>query len=310
MDERDFEVLRADELGDEEAEDAKRYWAGRGVHGFYRHESHWATYMAEQVLAFAPRRVLEFGSNVGRNLEAIRARDDRVAVSGIDINEDAVVHGRKRGLDLRVGDERALAALPDDAFDVVFTVSVLDHVPNPAPILAHLVRVARSAVLLLEPELGEEGRILTNVNSRTRQPNETVPYSYSWDYERLLDPYRASMEITRQHYPLVGTNLGDHYHVFRLVHRRGHVRWYGSAERTIEVLEQRVVKLTDDRTRLRGRVAEQRARVERLQGQIAAMRARRWWRLGEALTAVRKNPRALASLPAAVWRILRGAPPG
>jgi hypothetical protein len=25
---------------------------------------------------------------------------------------------------------------------------------------------------------------------------------------------------------------------------------------------------------------------------------------------VRKNPRALASLPAAVWRILRGAPPG
>src|SRR5580765_4557008 len=152
-----FTVKPVEELADSEVKDAKTYWSSLAVPDFYKKtQAHWADFMTDQVLSLRPRSVLEFGCNVGRNLFALRERATGLILKGVDINAEAVAFGRQeRGLDLSQADETFLQAQATDAFDVIFTVSVIDHVPNPKPVLTEMVRVARLGVLLLEPSLGK-----------------------------------------------------------------------------------------------------------------------------------------------------------
>ena len=112
-------------------------------------------------------------------------------------------------------DETFLKQQPDNRFDVIFTVSVLDHVPEPLPVLREMVRVARLGVLLLEPSLSEEGKLLSSVNSQNEEPAEVTPYSYFWDYTKLCLGFAAN--FSKEHYPLKGTRLGPYYWLFRVV---------------------------------------------------------------------------------------------
>jgi len=184
---------------------------------FYKQpETHWSNFLAEEVLSFQPLSVLEFGCNAGRNLLSLRERALGFRLQGVDINPHAVEFGRReRNLDLLQADETFFQAQPDAGFDVVFTVSVLDHLASPKPVLAEMVRVARLAVLLLEPNLGEDGKIVRNVNARTGEMNDTTPYTYSWDYRKLAAG--LPVEFSEKPYPLTGTNLGPYYALFRLV---------------------------------------------------------------------------------------------
>jgi len=172
------------------------------------------------VLELEPASVLEFGCNYGRNLVAIRERDPGVRVLGIDVNAAAVARGRRHhGLPLRIGDERVLRELRGSKFDVAFTVSVLDHVPDPEPILQDLLRIAAKAVLLLEPWLGVEGKIVRDVDG-TGTPRETDPYCYSWDYARMLERYAPAHEVSIEPYDLGGPMWSAHYALFTARPRR------------------------------------------------------------------------------------------
>lgn len=212
-----FAVQPVEQFADSEAKDAKSYWSSLPVPDFYKQpQTHWSKFMVQEILKLKPNSVLEFGCNVGRNLAALRECEPRLTLRGVDINAEAVAFGRQeRGLDLSQADETFLQGQPNDAFDVVFTVSVLDHLPNPKPILAEMVRVARIAVLLLEPNLGEEGKVFKNAQSAGEIAPEATPYSYSWDYSRLA--VDMAVNISKQHYPLTGTLLGPYYWIFRLL---------------------------------------------------------------------------------------------
>jgi SAM-dependent methyltransferase len=213
----EFTVQPVEEFDETEASQAKRYWSSLKVPEFYKQpQTHWSSFIAVQVLRLKPRSVLEFGCNVGRNLAAIRESDPSVSLSGVDINAEAVAFGRNdRDLNLSQADETFVEKQPDDSFDVIFTVSVLDHVPNPKPILKEMVRVARLGVLLLEPSLGEEGKVLKNASNQAKSINEATPYSYSWDYARLCADF--PVEFSKERYPLSGTRLGPYYWLFRLL---------------------------------------------------------------------------------------------
>jgi SAM-dependent methyltransferase len=214
-----FSVKPAAEFAESEAKDAKSYWASIAVPEFYKKShTHWSDFMAEQVLRLAPGSVLEFGCNVGRNLHALRERAPSVVLKGIDVNAEAVAFGREeRGLDLSHADEAFLQAQPDNCFDIIFTVSVMDHLPKPKPVLVEMIRVARIGVLLLEPSLGEEGKVLA-ASSETESPAGATPFSYSWDYTRLAND--LPVEFSKQHYPLSGTLLGPYYWLFRFMKRQ------------------------------------------------------------------------------------------
>lgn len=215
-----FTVKPVEELVDSETKDAKTYWSSLAVPDFYKKtQTHWADFMTDQVLSLRPRSVLEFGCNVGRNLFALRERAPGLILKGIDINAEAVAFGRQeRGLDLSHADETFLQAQATESFDVIFTVSVIDHVPNPKPILVEMVRVARLGVLLLEPSLGKEGKVIKPTDAQGGSPSGATPYSYSWDYARLVQD--LPIALSREHYPLSGTLLGPYYWLFRLIKHR------------------------------------------------------------------------------------------
>jgi SAM-dependent methyltransferase len=214
-----FTVQPAEQFSHTEAKDAKRYWSSLPVPDFYKKpQTHWSDFMAEQVLRLSPGSVLEFGCNVGRNLVALRDLAPSIILKGIDINAEAVAFGRQeRGLDLLQADETFFQTQADNSFDVIFTVSVLDHLPNPKPILVQMVRVARCGVLLLEPSLGEQGKVIKAPDAPVENPTGTTPFSYSWDYAALAGD--LPVECSKTHYPLSGTLLGPYYWLFRLLKR-------------------------------------------------------------------------------------------
>ena len=185
-----------------EAEAAASYWSQRKLGAFSR-ERPWSQALAVQVAMQLPGRrgagcaILEFGCNVGRHMHAMRQQLPEAAVTGIDIHLPAVQEARRTGLYVLLGDEFTLGLLPPDTYDVAYTVSVLDHLPDPQQALERLDRIAR-VLMFVEPWLGSEQQL---------QDRGTSPWTYSWDYEARL-PRR---QWKRQPFPLHQTGAGPHY---------------------------------------------------------------------------------------------------
>jgi SAM-dependent methyltransferase len=190
----DTEITEASALRDNEADEARRYWASRSLDSNDRAQS-WSTAIAEHILAMNPRSVFEFGCSSGTNLRALGERGNAF-LSGVDVNLGAVDHAQSSGLNVALGDQRSLPLFPNNTFDVSFTISTLDHVPDPGPTLAQLGRISQAGVVLLEPWLGREGRVETYVDPATGRREPSPPYYYSWDYQQLASTYLPGWSLT------------------------------------------------------------------------------------------------------------------
>lgn len=167
-----------------------------GVRGFYvgstvqpfRYEAGpepYATLVCQAVASFGPASVLEFGCGSGRNLAVLR---DLTAarLAGVDINPTAIAWGRENfGLDLQVGDEAWLRRQGEDAFDIIYTVSVIDHIPLPEAAIAALVAGAAELVVIYEIMHEVAGRV-TRMADAAGALGEAYPFSYFHDYPRLF----------------------------------------------------------------------------------------------------------------------------
>ena len=87
-----------------------------------------------------PGDLLEVGSATGWLLKHAIERGWRAR--GVELSADAVARSRALGLDVFHGDLLA-AALPSDAFDLVYMGDVLEHVPDCRAALLEVVRVLR-----------------------------------------------------------------------------------------------------------------------------------------------------------------------
>ena len=167
-----------------------------GVRGFYvnstvqpfRYENGpepYARLVAETVASFDPLSVLEFGCGSGRNLALLRDLTPARLV-GVDLNPTAVEWGRENfGLDLRVGDETWPPAQGLDAFDIVYTVSVIDHIPDPQTAIRALVAAAADLVVVCEIMHSEIGR-LARMEDADGRLTDGYPFSYFHDYPALF----------------------------------------------------------------------------------------------------------------------------
>lgn len=195
-------------LPDDEARKAAEWWAGRGLRPGWTQQMERHDWLADEVVKLAPDSVLEFGCAAGRNLHAIRDRLPDARLVGLDINPKTVGHGVKHwNLDLRLD---PLDTLPDEEFDLAFTVSVLDHIPpdDVEPYVDQLCRVARR-LLLVEPWLGRTGKVDPEVVTRTS------PYSYSHDLVGMLR--EREWVVRYERHPLAEWGLGPWY---RAIHAR------------------------------------------------------------------------------------------
>ena len=95
-----------------------------------------------------PRTVVEVGCGEGVLLATLAARRVGERRHGFDISERAAAIARRRPQIERVErfDGHRLPA-PDDAYDLGVLSHVLEHVPEPAPLLRETARVARAVVV-------------------------------------------------------------------------------------------------------------------------------------------------------------------
>jgi SAM-dependent methyltransferase len=192
---------------------AKSFWSSTDCMGlgygaaapFYAHT------LSTVVSLLNPTSVFEFGCNAGRNLKLIAEKvPDGVPVAGVDINEKSIRYGiEHHGLDLHVGDETALRDYPDSRWDLVFTVSVLDHIPDCRETCRELRRIASRYVVLCEPcRPGVSGRIDLEGSKDGQAP--VTPYSYYHDYYGIFDEL-SMMRLLDVSLPTNNRPLGRSY---------------------------------------------------------------------------------------------------
>lgn len=115
--------------------DATRY--GEEVEQFGLSPTH------KQVIQWVPRgaRVLELGC-AGGYIGRILIEDKHCTVTGVDNDRAAADQAARKGLSMRVGslEDEAFRNSIEGPFDVVIAADVLEHLADPAPVLAHFVR--------------------------------------------------------------------------------------------------------------------------------------------------------------------------
>ena len=92
-----------------------------------------------------PRRVLEVGCGDGSLLEAVAARWPGAECIGVEPSLTAVHSARARGRNVVKGvlGEALPAGVAEGAFDLVYTVHVIEHTPDPAAFLRAAAALAR-----------------------------------------------------------------------------------------------------------------------------------------------------------------------
>jgi SAM-dependent methyltransferase len=214
MEELGFEVIAPERFPPDEEARAKQFWASYPVKSWYQKYQPWVDVLCEYVRALKPRKVMEFGCNVGRNLHHSREAFPGLEVYGVDINAAAVAAGRQEfELNLDVANEEIFDHLPPDSFDLIYTVSVLDHMPAVERVCRGMLRCSRGAVLCLEVALPLSGKVVRHFDHGRQEVLDSTGYSYSWDYEAIFRSLGAAWVEVRSTY-LHPASLGPYYKAF------------------------------------------------------------------------------------------------
>lgn len=108
-----------------------------------------ATHYAPLARAGQGDRVLDLGCGAGDSVEQFRSLNPDVRWLGVDVERSPEVDLRTRtDAEFRAFDGRSIPA-EDASVDVVYCKQVLEHVEDPAPLLADAARVLRPGGLLL-----------------------------------------------------------------------------------------------------------------------------------------------------------------
>ncbi|HEX2255266.1 MAG TPA: glycosyltransferase [Afifellaceae bacterium] len=268
-------VVRQIENAADEAEQAKLYWAQPKTQPLtYDTPAHYVRALFELAKALQSKAIFEFGCGSGRNLAAIKALLDAanlggVTFKGVDVNPSSVEWGREHfNLDLIVGDEQALEQFGDGEFDLVFTVSVLDHIPQPEAAITALMRLTRGYAVFVEPspeasardnQLADGKVELIRTEWSVNSGDAATPYTFLHNYDELFAS--LGLEILCQAPMPTHLNKVGPFYTCYVVGKAGHGRGGRKPSTRIEavvphLLRQSMLQLLSNEHEFRRRAAQ------------------------------------------------------
>jgi len=130
--------------------------------------------------------VLDVGCGDGLLLSLLKEKG--VTAEGIDISEEAVKRCVERGFTARTYDPNAPFPFPDDAFDTVVMLDVLEHVYAPEELLREAKRVARTHVIVGVPNFSSLPARLQVLGGSVPENNLPLKgHVYWFNYQVLSD---------------------------------------------------------------------------------------------------------------------------
>lgn len=104
--------------------------------------------LRSELAALKPASLCDVGCGAGALLSHVTSRG--IVATGIEPDAGKVAEGHAAGLDIRAGTAEALP-FPDEAFDLVTFENALHHVTEIRGALIEAMRVARRAIVILDP---------------------------------------------------------------------------------------------------------------------------------------------------------------
>jgi len=150
-----------------------------------------------------PERILEIGVGEGVVMARVRERFPDATIVGVDLPDQSLAdEWRELGLSCLFGDATALP-FPDDSFDLVMAIEVLEHVPNPDRALTELARVCTGTLVASVPfePVWRLGNMLRRRYLRAfgNTPGH-VNHWTRWGFTRLVGQ-RFAIELVRSPLP-------------------------------------------------------------------------------------------------------------
>lgn len=144
-----------------------------------------------------PADLLDVGCGAGQFLEKARAAGFRV--HGFDFHAGHVRDARARGVEVQVSDADSFFRQRRAAYDIVTLFDVIEHVPEPAGLLAGVRDAMRPGARLVVTTQNARRPLLS---PRNREQWDYPPYHYTrWTPEALKTVLeRAGFEVLRVHH--------------------------------------------------------------------------------------------------------------
>lgn len=167
-------------------------WAEKAQKPVFRHEA------ALGLLRGNERSILDIGCGDGLFLSMARKKYPHLACTGAEISHSALERAKKNVPDaafvsLRGTDEPL--PFPDDAFDVVVALDVLEHVFMPERVVKEMRRVARHGVLIGVPNFSSLPARLQALRGAVPENNRPSKGHVYWFNYRVLSKHLAQAHL-------------------------------------------------------------------------------------------------------------------
>ena len=107
-------------------------------------------YTTSKIKKYFPRdkqiRLLEIGCSKGHLLDAVKT-DKQIIATGIDLDEPSLDYAKSKGHKVFMGTVEALK-FPDESFDAIVAIHVMEHLYNPVKTLAEIKRILSGGGIL------------------------------------------------------------------------------------------------------------------------------------------------------------------
>ena len=125
--------------------------------------------------------VLDLGCGDGLLLSLLKEKG--IIGKGLDISEEGAEKAKMKGFDVSVSDFSSRLPFPDNSFDIVISLDVLEHLYNPKNLLTEASRVSKGSVIISVPNfnsLPARLQVLFGAAPENNRPNKGHVYWFNY----------------------------------------------------------------------------------------------------------------------------------